>query len=71
MAAVLADAARQLASAGVPSATLDARLIVSHVLGGGPAAAFVDRDRPISGPERHQLEELLRRRAARSHSRVS
>jgi release factor glutamine methyltransferase len=60
---VLADAAARLESAGVPSARVDAELLLAHVLGVGRGSLLL-HDGPDAA-QRAELEGLVARRAAR------
>ncbi|HEC14401.1 MAG TPA: peptide chain release factor N(5)-glutamine methyltransferase [Rhodospirillales bacterium] len=59
------DASRRLADAGIGSARLDARIMVSFALGGPPTLALTEPDRHLSGPESARLADLLKRRERR------
>lgn len=61
--ALLADASRQLADAGVTSPRVDAELLLAHVLD-VPRGALVLQD-PPTGEQRARYDELLLRRAHR------
>lgn len=50
---------------GIPSARLDAELIVGHVLGLDRVKVYLNFDRPLSDAELEALRPLVRRRAAR------
>lgn len=55
----------KFASVGIPSARLDAELLVGEVLGLSRVQLFVQQDRPLTEDERAPLRGLVRRRLAR------
>ncbi len=59
------DARRRLAGAGIDTARLDARILVSFALGGPPTLVLSEPDRRLSGPERDRLARLVNRRESR------
>jgi release factor glutamine methyltransferase len=61
--ALLADATARLAAAGVPSAPVDAELLLAHVLGVGRACLAVVAD--VDAPAADAYAALVRRRARR------
>jgi len=65
--AILEHATAVLSSARVPSPDVDAELLVGHVLGvsRGQVQALVVTGAPLDADERHQILELVERRAAR------
>lgn len=62
---VLQRTSRFFAERGIPSARLDAELILSHVLGLDRVALYLQHDRPLSEDELERLRPLVRRRGAR------
>lgn len=50
---------------GIPSARLDAELLVGHLLGLDRVAVYLAFDRPLGEPELERLRPLVRRRGAR------
>jgi len=56
--------AEDLARRGVPSARLDAELLVAHALGTDRVGLYVRHDQPLTEPERAAVREVLRRRRA-------
>jgi release factor glutamine methyltransferase len=61
---ILAWVAADLARRGVPSARLDAELLVAHALGTNRVGLYVRHDLPLSEPERAAVREAIRRRRA-------
>ena len=59
------ETARRLEAKGVPTAPVDAKLIVAHVLGVSPAGLALERSRVLSPAERTKIGELAARRASR------
>ena len=59
------EAERSLTAAGVPSARLDARILLGRALGVGQEAIVADPDRPIDPQARRDFGRLLARRVAR------
>jgi release factor glutamine methyltransferase len=62
---VLALSAELLRERGVPSAKLDASLIIGHALGLDRMQVYLQTDRPLSDEELATIRALLRRRAQR------
>ncbi|MBZ0254385.1 MAG: peptide chain release factor N(5)-glutamine methyltransferase, partial [Candidatus Methylomirabilis sp.] len=62
---VLAATTEHLARKGVPSARLDAELLLAHALGCDRVRLYLDQDKPLAEPERDRYREAVRRRAAR------
>ncbi len=58
-------AARQLTTAGIATAALDARVLVQHALRLSPGALIIAPDRPLSNLERQTVAAIIERRAAR------
>jgi release factor glutamine methyltransferase len=56
--------AADLARRGVPSARLDAELLVAHALGTSRVGLYVRHDAPLTEAERARVREALRRRRA-------
>ena len=61
---IVAWIAGDLARRGVPSARLDAELLVAHALGTNRVGLYVRHDAPLTEPERAAVREVLRRRRA-------
>ena len=59
------QAERRLEAGGVPTAPVDAKLIVAHVLGVSPSALALERRRVLTDAEHVKIGELTARRAAR------
>jgi len=59
----LREAARRLSAAGVPSPTLDAELLLAHVLELDRAAVLRGGDRELTPPELEAFDTLVSRRA--------
>ena len=57
--------AKDFAARGLPSARLDADLLLAHALGKERIALYLDLDRPLSESELTDVRELVRRRRAR------
>jgi release factor glutamine methyltransferase len=55
----------RLARAGVDTASVDAELLLAHVVGTSRSGLALSRRRPLSAPERERLDELLSRREQR------
>jgi release factor glutamine methyltransferase len=64
-AALLEDAAKTLAAAGVPAPEWDAERLLRHVLGWDRATLVANPDRPVPEAEAGRFRALLARRAAR------
>jgi release factor glutamine methyltransferase len=64
-AALVAEAARTLAAAGVDAPEWDAERLLRHVLGWDRAALLARPGHVVPGPERERLRVLVRRRASR------
>lgn len=62
---VLQRTTRYFQERGVPSARLDAELILAHILGLERVALYLQFDRPLSAEELEALRPLVRRRGAR------
>ena len=62
---VLRGAADYLAARAVPSARLDAELLLARGLGLERIELYTQHDRPLTGAERDAVRELVRRRGAR------
>jgi len=62
---LLKTAAEYLAGKGVPSARLDAELLLARALGCSRIELYTASDRPVDEPTRAKLRELVRRRAER------
>lgn len=60
---ILARSSSYLAKAGVPSARLEAELLLGHVLGLDRTQLYVQYDRPLVPPETDRLRALLLARA--------
>ena len=56
--------AADLARRGVPSARLDAEVLVAHALGTSRVGLYVRHDAPLTEPERAAVREAVRRRRA-------
>ena len=63
-AGIVAWIAGDLARRGVPSARLDAELLVAHALGTNRVGLYVRHDAPLTEVERAAAREVLRRRRA-------
>ena len=61
----LQSAARRLSAAGVPDAEVDARLLLSHLLGESPLAMALSGERELGEEIRIAYGAMLRRREAR------
>lgn len=61
----LRDLTRRFAVAGIPSARLDARLLVGHALGLDATAVFAHPERPLDQAEAAAVETLAARRERR------
>ena len=61
----LQGAARRLSAAGVPDAEVDARLLLSHLLGESPLAMALSGERELGEEIRIAYAAMLRRREAR------
>jgi release factor glutamine methyltransferase len=59
------EIARGLEEGGVPTAAIDAKLIVAHVLGVSPSGLTLERGRVPSAEERTRIGDLAARRATR------
>ncbi len=64
MGRLVADATAVLASAGIESARLDARILAAHALGVAPETPFLWPEAPVAASGRDVLDSLIRRRAA-------
>jgi release factor glutamine methyltransferase len=62
---VVRRTAARLDSDGVPTAKLDAELLVAHVLGVSRAGLAIERDRTLTRREQERVAELADRRVAR------
>lgn len=62
---VVQKTAAFFAEKGIPTARLDAELIVGHVLGLDRVKVYLNFDRPLTDAELEALRPLVRRRAAR------
>jgi release factor glutamine methyltransferase len=65
LSAVVADARSRLAAAGLPDATIEARILIGGVLGLTATDVFVRGDREIGGPELEKIAEAIGRRLKR------
>lgn len=65
VAATLRDATRTLGVAGVASASLDAHLLLGHIVGADRAALIRRANEPLDGRAREAFAVLIGRRAAR------
>ena len=63
--AVAREATRRLEAAGVDSARLDARILVTHVLGISPQSMFTRPDMPLTEVQMQAVDALVARRVAR------
>jgi len=59
------ETTRRLEAKGVLTATVDAKLIVAHVLGVSPSALALERGRVLTTAEQERIAELAARRATR------
>jgi release factor glutamine methyltransferase len=64
-AALVAEAARVLAAAGVDAPEWDAERLLRHVLGWDRAALLANPGHVVPGPEAERFDEFVRRRASR------
>lgn len=62
---VLTSTSEWFRGRGIPSARLDAELIVGHVLGLDRVKVYLNFDRPLSDEELERIRVLVRRRGAR------
>ncbi|WP_181704477.1 peptide chain release factor N(5)-glutamine methyltransferase [Chthonobacter rhizosphaerae] len=62
--ALLADARRRLRDAGLPTAALDARVLVAHALGWSAVRLVADGGAPTDTETAARIDELVRRRVA-------
>ncbi len=62
---VLASTAAWLKERGIPSARLDAELLIGHVLGLDRVKVYLSYDRPLTDEELERLRPLVRRRGNR------
>ncbi|MFC7047989.1 peptide chain release factor N(5)-glutamine methyltransferase [Emcibacter nanhaiensis] len=65
VAARLREGRRRLAACGIDTAELDARLLLSHVLGCGPMELYLQQDRQLTAPEAGCFKAVLARREQR------
>lgn len=63
--ALMADASRRLAAAGIDTARLDARVILGHVLGLDAAALLAHGDDPVDPDAARRIADLVVRRERR------
>ncbi|MBI2896612.1 MAG: hypothetical protein HYY06_23850 [Deltaproteobacteria bacterium] len=61
---VLQWTARDLAARGIPSARLDAEVLLAHVLGMERVGLYVAHDRPLDARERASFRQVVERRRA-------
>jgi len=59
------ETARRLEAKGLPTAAVDAKLIVAHVLGVSPSGLALERRRVLTTAEQERVSVLAARRAAR------
>jgi release factor glutamine methyltransferase len=62
---ILATTAAWLKERGIPSARLDAELLIGHVLGFDRVKVYLSYDRPMTDEELERLRPLMRRRGNR------